>query len=319
VILVRRLLLKMLMLSGSFNKKECSCLSFFTALLFAIYPLNAESVSWISASKVLLFTLFYLLSLLTYIQYVRRKNLKYYICSLCFFLLSFGAKEQAITLSLSVILLDYVFNRNLKDKKVWIEKVPFVLLSILFIFITLRMQGDVFSYTGNSYSFSERFVLMFYSFMEYITKCIFPVNIPFLFPYQTEGAVPGYFWTYPVIAVILLTLFFIEFKIKRHRYIYFLLLFFVVNLYVISLPRFSVLADSYVYILSSAVFLSAGILFLHIIREYRKYRILLFAGLAAYIMTLGIYSHNQTKKWHNSDSLKNTLQIDLIKKYYDRY
>ncbi|MDR0606520.1 MAG: hypothetical protein LBG80_19780, partial [Bacteroidales bacterium] len=167
VILVCRLLLKILLLSGNFNKNECNCLSFFAALLFAIYPLNAESVAWISASKVLLFTLFYLLSLLTYIRYVTEKKLRHYVFSLCFFLLSFGVKEQAISLSLSVILLDYVFNRNFKDRKVWIEKVPFVLLSILFIVITLRMQGYVFSYTGDSYSFSEKFVLMFYSFMEY--------------------------------------------------------------------------------------------------------------------------------------------------------
>jgi hypothetical protein len=308
----------MLLPSGSFNKNECICLSFFTALLFAVYPLNAESVSWISASKVLLFTLFYLLSLLTYIQYVTGEKLRYYVCSLCFFLLSFGVKEQAITLSLSVILLDYVFNRNFKDKKVWMEKVPFVLLSILFIFITLRMQGDVFSYIGGSYSFSERFVLMFYSFMEYITKCIFPMDIPFLYPYQTDGTVPGYFWIYPIIVIILFALFFIEFKIKRHRYIYFILLFFVINLHVVSLPRFSVPADNYIYILSSAVFLSMGILFLRIIKKYCRYKTLLYAGLIAYVMVLGIYSHKQIKEWHDSDSLKNTLQIDRINKYYDR-
>jgi hypothetical protein len=33
---------------------------------------------------------------------------------------------------------------------------------------------------------------------------------------------------------------------------------------------------------------------------------------------LGIYSHKQIKEWHDSDSLKNTLQIDQINKYYDR-
>jgi hypothetical protein len=317
VMLVYRLLFKILLLSGSFNRKESSCLSFFTALLFAVYPLNAESVSWISASKVLLFTLFYLLSLLTYIQYAGKRKLKYYISSLCFFILSFGAKEQAITLTLSVVLLDFVLGRNLKDIKVWTEKIPFALLSVLFIFITLRMQGDVFSYTG-PYSFSQRFVLVFYSFMEYVTKCILPVNIPFLYPYRADETVPGYFWIYPLIVVVSLALFFIEFKIKQHKCICFTLLFFAINLHVISLPRFNILADSHIYITSSAVFLLAGILFLYAIRKYRRYRTLLFAGLMTYIIISGIYSHRQTKTWHDSDSLKNTLQIDVSNKYYDR-
>ncbi|MDR0603780.1 MAG: hypothetical protein LBG80_05695 [Bacteroidales bacterium] len=318
VMLVYHLLFKILMLSSNFNGKESNCLAFFTALLFAIYPLNAESVSWISASKVLLFTLFYLLSLLAYIQYVSRKKLKYYFFSICFFILSFGSKEQAITVIFSVILLDYVLRRNLKDKRVWIEKVPFALLSILFLAITLCMQGDVFSDTGGSYSFFERFVLIFYSFMEYITKCIFPIDIPFLYPYQTGGTVPAYFWAYPVIVIIFLILFFTEFKIKKHRHLYFVLLFFVINLGINSLPRFNVLADCHIYITIPAVFLFTGIFFLNIIKKYRKYRILLFAGLMTYIIILGIYSHQQTKTWRDSDSLKNTLQIYQINKYYDR-
>jgi hypothetical protein len=317
VALVYHFLIKILSLSGNFNSNESKCLAFFAALLFAIYPLNAESVSWISASKVLLFTFFYFLSLLSYIKYVTGRRLKYYICSLCLFIVSFGAKEQAITLTLSIMLLDYVLNRNFKDKKVWIEKIPYVFLSILFIFITLRMQGNVFSSAG-SYSFSDRFVLIFYSSMEYVTKCIFPVNISFLYPYQINETVPGYFWMYPVIVVIILAFFFMEFKVKTHRIIYFALLFFVINLYVVSLPRFYVLADCHIYLISPAVFLFMGILFLRTVKKYSRCKIFLFAGLAAYIIMLGIYSHQQTKNWHDSDRLKDTLQIELLKKYYDK-
>jgi hypothetical protein len=316
-LLVYSLLFKILLLSGNFNRNESNWLAFFTAALFSIYPLNAESVSWISASKVLLLTFFYLLSLLTYIRYITTKKLQYYLCSLCFFILSFGAKEEAISLTLIVILLDYVLNRNWKNKTVWIEKIPFIALSVLFIFITQRMQGDVFLYTG-SYSFSQRFVLIFYSLMEYITKCILPINISFLYPYQADEFVPEYFWIYPLIVVILLVLFFIEFKVKIHRCIYFALLFFVINLYIVSLPRFNIPADCHIYITSSAVFLFTGILFLRIIKKYHKYKTLLYTGLMLYIMILCIYSHKQVRMWHDSDSLKNTIQIDVVKKYYDK-
>jgi len=46
-------------------------ISFFTALLFAIHPLHVEAIVWVTSRKDLLFTLFYLLSVISYIYYTK--------------------------------------------------------------------------------------------------------------------------------------------------------------------------------------------------------------------------------------------------------
>ena len=52
-----------------FDSKKALGISFFTALLFAIHPVQVETVCWISASKIVLSTFFYLSALICYIQY----------------------------------------------------------------------------------------------------------------------------------------------------------------------------------------------------------------------------------------------------------
>jgi hypothetical protein len=65
--------------------------SFVTALLFAIHPMQVESVAWISASKIPLYTLFALLAMLTYIQYSCTGKAGYYIAAFRLFLWQQGA------------------------------------------------------------------------------------------------------------------------------------------------------------------------------------------------------------------------------------
>jgi hypothetical protein len=93
---------------------------------------------------------------------------------------------------------------------------------------------------------------------------------------------------------------------------YFLLLFFTVNLavtlHVISLPRFAIIADRYVYISSIAVFLSIALLFLYAVHRYSGFKRLLIAGLTIYVLFSGLYSHERSKVWHDTDSLKKEMR-----------
>jgi hypothetical protein len=53
----------------TWTEQRIQLFSFFTAIIFAIHPLQVESVAWISASKIVLYSLFTLLGIRFYLQY----------------------------------------------------------------------------------------------------------------------------------------------------------------------------------------------------------------------------------------------------------
>jgi len=91
--ILRRLLLINL---GKENIWKVSVISLIVAALFAVHPLQVESVAWISASKILVYSFFYLLAVQCYIGYVQKKRIYLHVIMLLFFALSFGGKETNI-------------------------------------------------------------------------------------------------------------------------------------------------------------------------------------------------------------------------------
>jgi tetratricopeptide (TPR) repeat protein len=81
--------------------------SLFVAALFAIHPLNVETVAWVAERKSSLSTLFFLLALGAYGWYARNPNIKRYLALTVLFLLGLAAKPMVITLPFVLLLLDF--------------------------------------------------------------------------------------------------------------------------------------------------------------------------------------------------------------------
>ena len=81
--------------------------SWMVAALFALHPVNVESVAWISERKNLLSMLFFLLALGAYRWYVREPRTSRYAVVAGFFALGLMAKPQVITLPFVLLLWDY--------------------------------------------------------------------------------------------------------------------------------------------------------------------------------------------------------------------
>lgn len=77
------------------------------AALFALHPLHVESVAWASERKDLLSTLFLLLTLWFYLQYVQQPGFRRYWPVLLFYTACLLTKQMAVTLPLLLLLLDY--------------------------------------------------------------------------------------------------------------------------------------------------------------------------------------------------------------------
>src|SRR5208283_2603155 len=77
------------------------------AALFALHPINVESVAWIAERKNVLSMLFFLLALAAYGWYARRPGIGRYLVVTLAYVLSLMSKAQAITFPFALLLLDY--------------------------------------------------------------------------------------------------------------------------------------------------------------------------------------------------------------------
>ena len=95
------LFLLLLRVTGSMGR------SFLVAALFALHPLNVETVAWVAERKSDLSTLFFLLALGAYGWYARIPNLKRYLAVALLFVLGLASKPMVITLPFVLLLLDF--------------------------------------------------------------------------------------------------------------------------------------------------------------------------------------------------------------------
>jgi len=182
--------------------------STFVALMFAIHPINVESVAWVSEHKNVLSTLFWMLTMLAYVYYTKRRSLFIYLLALLFFMLGLMAKPMLITLPFVLILFDYWplerfrfgwqdYNFNKKKFRIIIsgfrksslfylvlEKVPFFLLSAVSIFLSsLSLQNQGIDLSAGATPITLRISNALVSYFSYIIKMVWPQDLAVFYPY----------------------------------------------------------------------------------------------------------------------------------------
>ena len=161
--------------------------STFVAAMFALHPLSVESVAWVSERKNVLSTLFWLLTIWSYIDYSKKLTIKRYILVFLLFSLGLMSKSMLVTLPFTLLLLDYwplgrlkfpqgkddnkLLEKNtIKRKKILLlvlEKIPLFFLTICFSILTIIAQ-KTFRDRGNYTEllpFSERLINSIVSYM----------------------------------------------------------------------------------------------------------------------------------------------------------
>ncbi|NPD48177.1 glycosyltransferase family 39 protein [Lentimicrobium sp. S6] len=109
-------ILVMILIRKLFPKIKGS--AFFAALVFAIHPMHIESVAWISSRKDVLYTFFYLVSLLSYVNYISRGNTSYIVFTIIAAFLSLLSKPAAITLPIALLLIHFYIKRKVELKNI---------------------------------------------------------------------------------------------------------------------------------------------------------------------------------------------------------
>ena len=275
----------------------------FCALLFGLHPMRVESVAWITERKDVLFGSFYLLALYYYIKSVKFSFRKRYsVIILLSFILSLLAKIQAVALPLSMLLVDYYFDRKLSIKLI-LEKWMYFLLSlatgIVGIYF-LRVDGGI---TGNSYFSFDRIFIGSYAYIVYLIKSFAPYKLVPVYSYPAEIN-----WIFYASIVPVLTLLgsIYYFYLKKRKALVFGLLFFTFNimflLQVLGAGQ-GFLADRFTYIAYLGLFIiyASGLQLL--LERYTKFDKIIYITVVLILGVFGYINFQQNKIWKNGETL----------------
>lgn len=316
-ILVLVVLRKILKMSGKIEDKLILPIAFLTALIFCIHPLNVESVAWMSASKVLVYALFYLLATYAFLLHVETGKIKYYLLTILLYIFSFLGKEQAVTFPLWTLLIYWILGYDLSSKKIWLKILPLFILSLYFGIITIYSQypeGSGFLNKENNYALWQRVIFGCYSYLEYIFKIVLPFKLSYLYPFPSPigSNIPSWLVIYPILILVMILSFWKQFLVLRP--VAACLLFFTIHiavaLHIIPLSRFVIIADRYAYVALIGI---AALISYYLVLFYHKlsrpvHRILLTVCLLSYLIYCGEYAHRRTYIWYSTDTLKKEIR-----------
>ena len=169
--------------------------SFFVAALFAVHPLNVETVAWVAERKSLLSAFFSLLTIAAYGWYISRPGWKKYLLVLVAFSLALMSKPMAVSLPLVLLLLDYWPLQRYEDlpfRSKWVrlslEKSPLFLMTAASSVVTIVAQRSSGSVVDTSaLPLSVRIGNAFVSYVAYLGKMFWPASLAVFYPHPQHS------------------------------------------------------------------------------------------------------------------------------------
>ena len=282
--------------------------AFFSALIFAIHPMHVESVAWISERKDVLYTLFFLLSLMQYWRFLQTNKQKYLWVCFLLFVFSLLSKPAAIVLPLVLFLLDHWKQRQFSKKIIW-EKIPFFLVAGLFTVITLKLQSVTAMTSLDQYPIWVRLFFACYVTMIYFIRFFVPYPLSAFHPFPSPDNLG---WVVYLSPIFVLAFLFFLWRYRKNRVVVFGLLFFIVNillvLQLISIG-YTIVSERYTYV----PYIGLAFLLLMLVNKYAATKAMtaLRAVAAIVFLVFGFMSFQRTKVWKDSQ----TMWTDVIDRY----
>jgi cytochrome c-type biogenesis protein CcmH/NrfG len=171
--------------------------SLVVAALFALHPINVESVAWVAERKNVLSMLFFLLTLGAYGWYARRPGVVRYLVVAALFALGLTAKPMIVTLPFVLLLVDFWPLQRIQSwpaspafpvpqfplQRLVLEKVPLLILSAASSVVTMIAQRGAIA-PNQSLPFAARLLNALYSYAAYVGKALWPTHLASFYPYE---------------------------------------------------------------------------------------------------------------------------------------
>ena len=295
------------------------------AALFAVHPINVDSVAWIAERKNVLSTLFWMISMLAYFYYTKRPSLYRYILIAMSFSIGLMSKSMLVTLPCVFLLLDFwplqrlrysgltaddatghirpVFLNNFP--KLILEKLPLLLLSLTAMTISrLSLQNYHQILSTATVPLDLRIFNALVTYVKYIFKILWPQNLSVFYPFPE---------TIPLWQIIsasgflLIATGFILLLTKKAPYLFVGWFWYLGTLVPVSgliqgglWPE---MADRWLYVPSIGLFIMTSWGVSALLKKFPRFKYVFISFTIIIFVFLGLLTRMQTSHWENSKTL----------------
>ena len=201
------------------------------ALLFAVHPVNLESVAWVTERKTVLSMFFLIIAIYSYVRYTEKKKVWFYLVSLFLYGLGLMCKPSILTLPFLLLVLDYwplgrfgrgaayhsvgktPFRRSLvmflafrqsEAAFLFLEKAPFIILSLISSYLSM-ISLSKFNMVINHdlVPVDLRIYNLFVSIMKYLGNVAWPIELSIFYPFPKS--IPSAHFLLALSFVVLIT------------------------------------------------------------------------------------------------------------------
>jgi protein O-mannosyl-transferase len=157
------------------------------AAIFALHPVQVESVAWITELKIVQSTLFYLLALLAWVQFAEKPaapRWSFYWLALGFHALALFSKTTACTLPAALLLVLWWRGEAIGCRRM-LQVLPFLLLGVAMGLVSVWWEQHLGNYVpeaGVQFGFVEKLLIATRAVWFYAAKVFWPVNLAFSYP-----------------------------------------------------------------------------------------------------------------------------------------
>jgi protein O-mannosyl-transferase len=292
--------------------------SLFVATIFALHPINVESVAWIAERKNVLCTMFFVLTLMAYGWYARKPCWQRYLAVVAAFAAGLASKPMVITLPFVLLLWDYwplervrrsgFYSGDSKGSHTWprlaLEKLPLFALSAASAVITMHAQREGGAVRSTAqYSFAIRVENAICAYPMYLWKMVWPARLAPMYPHPGDALVA---WQVALAALVLIAITAGVWRFRARRYLVVGWLWFLGTLVpVIGLVQVgeAAMADRYAYIPLMGVFvmIAFGTADLAAARDIGV--VWQAIPAATVLILLALITHRQIGYWQSSHDL----------------
>lgn len=290
--------------------------SWLAAAIFALHPVQVESVAWITERKNVLMGFFFLLTLLAWIAFVNERTRRpwiFYCLALIFYVLALSAKATACTLPAALFLILWLQKKPITMHRL-MQIVPFVILGVgmglLVVWWEHHHQGTnraVFTFLNPM----ERILVASRAVWFYLSKIFWPSKLTFIYPRWNISPTDlvHYVWLLLGIAACVAIYF-----LRRYfgRSVEVAAAFFVATLspvlgfIMLFTFRYTFVADHYQYLACIGPIALASAGFVSFSEKFTQYRAIIVSAALLVVASLGTLTWRQAATYSDIETLWRT-------------
>lgn len=261
-------LLYLFLLSLSLDRK----IAFFSALLFAVHPVQAEAVNAISFREDLLVVFFLLPAFLLFLKIYTNsgigwiKRLALYLLSLLLYLLALLSKEMAVVFPLFLIGYYFCFTEQKQERNLFISLfIGYAAITIGYLFLYFGPFNNPNPTAISTLGFFIRILTLPKILVSYLLLILFPWELNADYVIKFSSSLFEFSVLFPIFILSGAGVAFFVLAIKRRKEVFGLWWFFAGLLPVMNIiPIYNVMAERYLYMpfVGISLFFSTGLIYL---------------------------------------------------------